>query len=51
MLAVLPEIGHDSTSVKAKVLRQGAAFQVVRRNRMSVLDGIERAVARSASDS
>ena len=51
VLAVLPEIGHDSTSVKAKVLRQGAAFQVVRRNRMSVLDGIERAVARPASDS
>ncbi len=51
VLAVLPEIGHDSTSVKAKVIRKGAAFQVVRRNRMSVLDGIERAVASSGSDS
>lgn len=44
VLAVLPEIGHDSTSVKAKVLRQGAAFEIVQRNQMSVLDGIERAL-------
>ncbi|HTN99392.1 MAG TPA: hypothetical protein VL068_01855, partial [Microthrixaceae bacterium] len=44
VLAVLPEIGHDSTSVKAKVLRKGAAFEIVRRNQMSVLDGIERAL-------
>lgn len=44
VLAVLSDLGHDNTSVKAKVLRAGAAFEVVRRNRMAMLDGIERAV-------
>ena len=47
VLAVLPDLGHDNTSVKAKVLRAGAAFEVVRRNRMAMLDGIERAVGDS----
>jgi len=44
VLAVLPWIGHADSSVKDKVLRKGAKFELVHHNPMSLLDGIERAL-------
>ena len=43
VIAVLPWIGHSETGVKDKAVRKGAAFEIVRHNVMSLLDGIERA--------